>query len=80
MTKVWADMGHKITVICGMVHYATGKKHEKYKGKYIFKEEYYKNINLIRCHVSEAYNKNFMEGYGHIFHLSSQAYMGFYSR
>ena len=60
MTKVWAEMGHEITVICGMVHYATGLKLNKYKGKYIFKESYYKNINLIRCHVSEAYNMNFL--------------------
>ncbi len=60
MTKVWADMGHHITVICGMVHYATGRKADKYKGKFILREKYYKNVDLVRCHVSEAYNTNFI--------------------
>jgi len=60
MTKVWADADNQITVVAGMVHYATGKKSEAYKGKYIYKEKYYRNINVIRCHVSESYNKSFL--------------------
>ncbi len=60
MTKVWAEMGHRITVISGMVHYATGKKAERFKGHFISKEKYCENVDLIHCHVSEAYNKNFL--------------------
>jgi glycosyltransferase involved in cell wall biosynthesis len=60
MTSVWAEKGHYITVLAGMVHYNTGKKDEKYKGKLFFKESYKNNVEVIRCHVSETYNKNFL--------------------
>ena len=61
MTKTWGEEGHEITVLAGMVHYATGKKIDKYKGKYFDKQnDFYKNVDVIRCHVSEAYNVNFM--------------------
>jgi len=60
MTKTWEDKGHEITVLAGMVHYNTGKKRKKHKGKFICKESYSDNVNVIRCHVSEAYNANFL--------------------
>lgn len=61
MTKFWSDQGHDITVLAGMVHYNTGKKHEKYNGKYFFDDKNYeKRIRVIRSHVSEAYNVNFI--------------------
>ena len=31
--KYWACAGHKITVLAGTVHYATGEKQPEYKGK-----------------------------------------------
>ena len=61
MTKTWGEEGHEITVLAGMVHYATGKKIDKYKGKHFDEQNnFYKNVDVIRCHVSEAYNVNFM--------------------
>ena len=61
MTKVWSDTNHNITVLAGMVHYTTGKKHDKYKGKYFYKDnKFYDNVDVIRCHVSESYNVNFL--------------------
>ncbi len=61
MTKMWSDQGHEITVLAGMVHYTTGKKNPKYKGKYTFKDnDFYENVDVIRCHVSESYNVNFL--------------------
>jgi len=61
MTKAWAQEGNKITVLAGMVHYATGKKEIKYKGKYILADpDFYRNVDVIRCHVSESYNTNFI--------------------
>ncbi len=60
MTKVWTAQGHKVTVLAGMVHYATGKKRERYKGKLIYKDQYDENITVYRCHVSESYNKSFV--------------------
>jgi glycosyltransferase involved in cell wall biosynthesis len=61
MTKMWSEQGHEITVLAGMVHYTTGKKNPKYKGKYTFKDEgFYKGVDVIRCHVSESYNVSFL--------------------
>ncbi|WP_223550120.1 glycosyltransferase family 4 protein [Aestuariivivens sp. NBU2969] len=61
MTQVWADQGHEITVLAGMVHYTTGKKAEKYKGKFTYKDEqFYEKVDVIRCLVSESYNVSFI--------------------
>jgi len=61
MTRIWASQGHEITVMAGMVHYANGKKSSKYKGKWFKKEnEFYSGVNVLRCHVSESYNANFI--------------------
>ncbi|QHI37454.1 Alpha-D-kanosaminyltransferase [Kordia antarctica] len=61
MTQVWASQGHEITVLGGMVHYTTGKKTPRYKGKFTFKDEgFYENVDVIRCHISESYNVNFL--------------------
>ncbi len=61
MTQVWSEQGHEVTVLAGMVHYNTGKKPKKYKGKYVFKDTaFYKNVDVVRCHVSESYNVNFL--------------------
>ena len=60
MTRIWGEKGHETIVIGGMVHYTTGKKTPKYKGKFICREEYSEKVSVYRCHVSEAYNTNFM--------------------
>lgn len=61
MTQVWASQGHEITVLAGMVHYASGEKPIKYKGKFISIEaSFYENVDMVRCHVSESYNTNFL--------------------
>lgn len=61
MTKAWAHEGNKITVLSGMVHYAIGKKEKKYKGKYFLEDpDFYRNVDVIRCHVSESHNANFI--------------------
>ena len=58
---MWSDQGHEITVLAGMVHYNTGKKPKKYRGKFIFHDkEFYNNVDIIRCYVSEKYNVNFV--------------------
>jgi glycosyltransferase involved in cell wall biosynthesis len=61
MTQVWSEQGHEITVLAGMVHYNTGKKLKKYKNKFTSVDhQFYKNVDVIRCHVSESYNVNFI--------------------
>jgi len=58
--KYWSNAGHKVTVIAGTVNYTTGKKNKKYKGKWVVKEKIDKSTTILRCYVSEAYNKNFL--------------------
>ncbi|MEZ2415478.1 glycosyltransferase family 4 protein [Muriicola sp. E247] len=61
MTKTWSDEGHEVTVLAGYSILANKNdpEHEG-KGKYVFHEkDYYKNIDVFRCHVSSAYNVNF---------------------
>ena len=61
MTNFWAAQGHEVTVLSGMVHYATGKKEDKYRGKFFYKDlEFYKGVDVFRCHVSESYNSSFL--------------------
>lgn len=60
MTKVWAAAGHKVTVVSGMIHVNGRFKYPRYKGKFFFKEDYEPNISVLRCHVSESYNINFL--------------------
>lgn len=58
--RYWAQAGHKITVLAGTVHYATGRKQPEYKGKFIIREREGNNVEVLRCYVSESYNKNFI--------------------
>jgi glycosyltransferase involved in cell wall biosynthesis len=58
--KYWARAGHKITVLAGTVHYATGKKQPEYKGKLVVREQETENVEVLRCYVSESYNKSFI--------------------
>jgi len=58
MTKMWADQGHKIVVLAGMMHPNGNKKRQEYKGKYFVKRKQ-NTVDVIRCHVSESYNSGF---------------------
>jgi len=80
MTKVWSEQGHKITVLSGMVNYNTGLKPDRYKGKYFFKDnDFYNNVNVIRSHVSEAYNVNFLGRlWGYFSFVFSSIYAGLF--
>ena len=59
-SKYWSEKGHEVKVLAGSVHYATGKKAPEYKGKFFVRESEGQNVEVFRCHVSEAYNKNFI--------------------
>lgn len=58
--KYWEEQGHEITVVAGTVHYATGQKEDKYKGKWVVKEDYSPNVKVVRTFVSESYNTSFI--------------------
>ncbi len=79
MTRTWEEKGHEITVLAGMVHYNTGKKQERYKGKFTFIDQYSEKTTVIRCHVSEAYNVNFLGRlWGYFSFVFSSIYAGFF--
>jgi glycosyltransferase involved in cell wall biosynthesis len=59
ITKSWQEQGHEIVVLAGMMHYNSFQKRDEYKGKW-FKKKRQGNIDVIRCHVSESYNSNFL--------------------
>ncbi len=59
MAKVWANEGHEITVLGGMMHYNGHEKRDEYKGKY-FVNKKQGQLDVWRCHVSESYNANFL--------------------
>ena len=58
MTRQWSEEGHGITVLCGMMHANGSSKREEYKGKYFVRKQHEK-VGVLRCHVSESYNKGF---------------------
>jgi glycosyltransferase involved in cell wall biosynthesis len=58
MTKVWAEQGHQITVIGGMMHANGLEKRPEYKGKSFVRKQQGK-VDVLRCHVSESYNSGF---------------------
>lgn len=79
MTKTWTEEGHEVTVLAGMVHYNTGKKPAKYKGKFIYSDKYNTRLEVIRCHVSESYNVNFLGRlWGYFSFVFSSIYAGFF--
>lgn len=59
IAKQWTEDGHEVVVIAGMMHYTSRKKRAEYKGK-LFENKKQGAVNVIRCHVSESYNVNFI--------------------
>lgn len=58
-SKYWSQKGCTVTVLAGTVHYASGKKAPQYRGKYVVREKESEHVAVLRCHVSERYNRNF---------------------
>ncbi len=51
---------HEITVLSGMIHYASGKKYPECVGKFFFEKDLYPNVKLVRCYTSDNYNSGFI--------------------
>lgn len=58
IARNWSEKGHSISVLCGMMHANGSKKRPEYKNK-LFVRKNQGNIDVLRCHVSETYNKGF---------------------
>ncbi len=59
MTNRWTKNGHEVTVLAGMMHAHGKTKRPEYKGKY-FVTKHHDKVKVLRCHVSEAYNRGFL--------------------
>ncbi len=78
LTRVWTDEGHTVTVIAGMIHYNGKLKKDEYKNKYFLRKRQ-GSVDVIRCHVSEAYNKSFTGRlWGYFSFMFSSLYAGLF--
>ena len=60
MSQVWVDLGHEVTVLCGMLNYLTGNIPEKYLSKTEHTSNYYNGVQVIRAKVHNGYNSSFL--------------------
>ncbi|ARN77765.1 glycosyltransferase WbuB [Nonlabens spongiae] len=80
MTRRWSQQGHEMSVLAGMVHYNTGKKIDRYKGRYFYMDlDFYPKVDVVRSHVSESYNTNFLGRlWGYFSFVFSSLYAGIF--
>lgn len=60
MCRLWTGMGHRVTVLAGMVDYTTGTKAEEYRGRFLVRKQHSESLTVFRCHVSRSYNRSFL--------------------
>lgn len=56
--RLWTEAGHKVSVLAGTVDYATGKTPERYRGRWISREQD-GAVDVYRCHMPTTYAKGF---------------------
>ena len=77
-TRVWTEQGHTVTVLGGMMHYNGKEKRAEYKGK-LFVKKQQGAVTVLRCHVSESYNKHFIGRlWGYFSFMFSSLYAGLF--
>lgn len=81
MARIWHNSGHDITVLGGMIHPNGKEKLPEYKRKYFVRKDH-DGVEVIRCHVSESYNVNFLGRlWGYFSFVFSSLWAGlFYAR
>lgn len=78
MTRNWSEEGHEITVLAGMMHANAKEKRLEYKGKFFARKQHDK-VEVLRCHVSESYNTNFIGRlWGYFSFVFSSIYVGLF--
>lgn len=60
MTRIWEEQGHRVTVLAGMGHHATGQIPERYRGKYTYVDRYSENRTVIRSRAAAGQSKGFL--------------------
>jgi lipopolysaccharide/colanic/teichoic acid biosynthesis glycosyltransferase/glycosyltransferase involved in cell wall biosynthesis len=59
LARLWSQAGHEVTVIAGTVDYISGKKPEKYRGRWLTREKD-GLVTVWRCHVPGTYAKSYL--------------------
>ncbi|MEL6721121.1 MAG: glycosyltransferase, partial [Bacteroidota bacterium] len=78
MTRNWSGKGHDITVLAGMMHANAKEKRPEYKGKFFVRKQH-DDVEVLRCHVSESYNTNFLGRlWGYFSFVFSSIYVGLF--
>jgi glycosyltransferase involved in cell wall biosynthesis len=78
MTRHWSQQGCRVTVLAGMMHANGKEKRPEYKGRY-FAHKQQGEVEVIRCHVSEAYNAGFWGRlWGYFSFVFSSIYAGLF--
>lgn len=78
MARYWSEKGHDITVLTGMMHANGKEKRPEYKGRY-FVRKWHDRVEVLRCHVSESYNGNFLGRlWGYFSFVFSSIYAGIF--
>lgn len=54
--RLWADAGHDVTVITGTLNYTTGEVPERYRGRWVTREED-GPVHVVRCYVPSVYHR-----------------------
>lgn len=58
MARLWSEQGHDVSIIAGTVDHGTGKSPERYRGKWITKEQD-GPVTVYRCHVPTTYSRSY---------------------
>lgn len=56
LTKLWADDGHDVTVIAGNLNYATGRRANGTRGRWLSRLAD-QDVSVVWCHVPASYNR-----------------------
>lgn len=58
LSRLWTEAGHQVCVVAGTVNYATGEVPERYRGKWVVREND-NGVDVRRAHVAESYGKSY---------------------
>jgi glycosyltransferase involved in cell wall biosynthesis len=58
-SRLWSAAGHDVTVIAGTVDYASGATPERYRGKWLVREQD-GAVSVVRCHVPTTYGRGYL--------------------
>ena len=56
MARKWAELGHEVTVVCGLPNHPDGIIPEKYRGTLLYREQI-DGVNVLRCWLYATPNR-----------------------